>query len=252
MNSQVRKVYMIKHRSGGVFVLQNDEGGDSVDKSELARLDYESGMKYREIAEKHGVSLNTVKSWKKRHVWSRDKKGCTQKKGAHKKRGGQPGNKNATGPPRNKNAQKHGLFAKYLPDEVNDIVQEIEHKPPIDILWENITLTYANLLHAQRILFVTNEEDHNTFQTSYGAEGESYEVHTAWDKQSKAFQAVARVQAELRQMIKTYDELSRSELVTEEQRARIDVLKAKINVDNNAEDKLNDYFEKLGEAIDAI
>ena len=57
----------------------------------LAEADYVEGMKYKDIAAKYGVSINTVKSWKKRYVWSRDKKectkkGCTQnKKGAHKK-----------------------------------------------------------------------------------------------------------------------------------------------------------------------
>ena len=33
-------------------------------KWELAEIDYVTGMKYREIAEKYGVSINTVKSWK--------------------------------------------------------------------------------------------------------------------------------------------------------------------------------------------
>lgn len=39
-------------------------------------------MKYKDIAEKYGVSLNTVKSWKSRNGWQRD---ATKKKGAHKK-----------------------------------------------------------------------------------------------------------------------------------------------------------------------
>ena len=58
----------------------------------LAESDYVAGMKYKDIAVKYGVSINTVKSWKKRYAWSRNKKtkstqkGCTQnKKGAHKK-----------------------------------------------------------------------------------------------------------------------------------------------------------------------
>ena len=58
----------------------------------LAEADYVSGMKYKDIAAKYEVSINTVKSWKKRYAWSRNKKteciqkGCTQnKKGAHKK-----------------------------------------------------------------------------------------------------------------------------------------------------------------------
>ncbi|MGN0416943.1 terminase small subunit [Anaerostipes faecalis] len=57
----------------------------------LAEADYVAGMKYKDIAAKYDVSINTVKSWKKRYAWSRDKKectkkGCTQnKKCAHKK-----------------------------------------------------------------------------------------------------------------------------------------------------------------------
>ncbi|WP_076981431.1 terminase small subunit [Latilactobacillus sakei] len=53
-----------------------------------AKKDYLSGMKYKDIAEKYEVSINTVKSWKQRNNWQR---GPTQKgvhtknkKGAHK------------------------------------------------------------------------------------------------------------------------------------------------------------------------
>ncbi|MDO5884146.1 terminase small subunit [Ligilactobacillus animalis] len=49
---------------------------------EDAEKDYLSGMKYKDIATKYGVSLNTVKSWKSRNGWQRD---ATKKKGAHKK-----------------------------------------------------------------------------------------------------------------------------------------------------------------------
>ena len=61
---------------------------------ELAELDYINGMKYKDIAEKYSVTINTVKSWKTRYQWSRDKKGvhtktekvCAQnKKSANKK-----------------------------------------------------------------------------------------------------------------------------------------------------------------------
>lgn len=45
---------------------------------EKAERDYLAGAKYKDIATKYGVSVNTVKSWKKRYGWSREgKKGCT-------------------------------------------------------------------------------------------------------------------------------------------------------------------------------
>lgn len=50
-----------------------------MNKNESAEKDYMSGMKYKDIADKYGVSINTVKSWKKRYNWER-KRGCTQNK----------------------------------------------------------------------------------------------------------------------------------------------------------------------------
>lgn len=187
-----------------------------------------------EIAERLGVSAGTVRGWKSKDKWEPKIKGTFQKKNAERSknpRGAPKGSKNALGhgaPKGNTNALKHGLFAKYLPQEVYEIAQELSDKQPIDILWENITLTYANLLHAQRILFVQDVEDSNTFVTSEGKAGVGYEHHTAWDKQGKALAAIARAQSELKGMIKTYDELTRSPLVTEEQRLRIDNLKAQL------------------------
>lgn len=54
---------------------------------ELAEKDYKNGMKYKDIAAKYGVSLNTVKSWKSRY-WNatKSKKGCTQSMQTKKKK----------------------------------------------------------------------------------------------------------------------------------------------------------------------
>ena len=57
----------------------------SMNKNESAEKDYMSGMKYKDIADKYGVSINTVKSWKKRYNWERKKGAHKIKKGAHKK-----------------------------------------------------------------------------------------------------------------------------------------------------------------------
>lgn len=51
-----------------------------------AEKDYMTGMKYKDIAEKYGTTINTVKSWKKRYAWNRkegapkEEKVCTQNK----------------------------------------------------------------------------------------------------------------------------------------------------------------------------
>lgn len=83
-----------------------------------AKQDYLAGMKYREIAEKYGVSMNTVKSWRQRHGWKRGAP-SKQKKGAPKKHRGAPpknqyavGNSGGHAPKGNKNALVTGEYEK--------------------------------------------------------------------------------------------------------------------------------------------
>lgn len=211
------------------------------DKAFEIYSEHNGNIELIEIAERLGVSSGTVRGWKSKDKWEPKIKGTFQKKNkerSKKPRGAPKGSKNALGhgaPKGNTNAIKHGLFSRYLPQEVYEIAQELSEKQPIDILWENITLTYANLLHAQRILYVQDVDDTTSIMIATTAKGgSSYEIHTAWDKQGKALAAIARAQAELRGMIKTYDELTRSPLVTEEQRLRIDNLKAQLG--SNDED----------------
>lgn len=58
------------------------DGEVKATNAELAYQDYRKGMKYKEIAEKYGVTINTVKSWKTRYKWSKD-----GKKSVHTKTG---------------------------------------------------------------------------------------------------------------------------------------------------------------------
>ena len=51
-------------------------------KWEEAEKDYLAGMKYKDIAAKYDVSVNTVKSWRSRHGWAR---GAPSKKSVHPK-----------------------------------------------------------------------------------------------------------------------------------------------------------------------
>lgn len=57
-----------------------------MDKQEQAEKEYLSGMKYKDIAAKYDVSINTVKFWKKWYDWQRG-----SKKGAHKNEGADKG-----------------------------------------------------------------------------------------------------------------------------------------------------------------
>lgn len=60
-----------------------------MDKKKQVRLDYEAGMKYKDIAAKYDISINTVKSWRSRGKWQRnatkDKRNAPKRKKLHPK-----------------------------------------------------------------------------------------------------------------------------------------------------------------------
>ncbi|QLE64000.1 terminase [Furfurilactobacillus rossiae] len=55
-----------------------------------AEQDYVDGMKYKDIAAKYSVSINTVKSWRKRHGWTRSTGAPKTAKRVHPKTRGAP------------------------------------------------------------------------------------------------------------------------------------------------------------------
>ena len=76
------------------------------------------GMKLVEIASQLNLPEGTVRSWKNRYKW--DCNVAKEKRNvAKRKKGGQPGNQNATGPPENKNAVKTGEFETLFFDTLN-------------------------------------------------------------------------------------------------------------------------------------
>lgn len=210
---------------------------------------YLQGQKYQEIADAVGVTLSAVKSWATRY-WKQDKLQPKKVATKRKHKGGQPGNKNATGPPRNQNARKHGLFSKWLPEEVQEIVGELKSMDPLDILWENIQLQYAAILRAQKIMWVQDHDDMTKEKVEYkdgNVIGEKWEIQHAWDKQETFIKAQTRAMSELRSMIKQYDEMLHKdwEAATDEQKARIAQLKAQTNKlqgTDDTEDMENDGF----------
>ena len=195
-------------------------------------------MKRKDIAIKYGVSVNTVKSWKTRH-WNKEE-GATPKV----KKGAPLKNKNAKGhgaPKRNKNAEKHGFFSKWLPEETMEIISSLEEKQPIDILWDNIQLQYAAIIRAQKLMHVKDQQDKTVerIEEKLGnVSGERWEVQQAWDKHAAFMSAQSRAMKTLEGMIKQYDEMLHKDwqLATDEQKARIANLKAKIEKDGETYD----------------
>lgn len=203
----------------------------TTEREEAFKL-YQQGIKYKEIADRVGVTLSAVKSWATRY-WKQEKVATTDAiKVATKKRkkGGQPGNKNATGPPGNKNAEKHGFFSKWLPEEVNEIVGEMPDNY-IDALWDNIQLQYASIIRAQKLMYVKNQQDktiEKVEEKSGNVIGERWEVQQAWDKQATFMTAQSRAMKTLEGMISKYDELIHKDWdsISDEQKSRIKLLKA--------------------------
>ncbi|HBH2618167.1 TPA: hypothetical protein KRQ05_003863, partial [Clostridioides difficile] len=195
----------------------------------------------------HNVSLSTVKSWATRY-WKQ--KGCNQsKKVATKKRGAPIGNKNATGPPGNKNAEKFGFFSKYLPEETRELIQEISIKDKFDILWEQITIQYAAIIRAQKIMYVKDKEEMvkelKKYESTENGEKIEYEFQFAWDRQASFLNAQSRAMSELRSLIKQYDEMIHKDwnLATEEQKNRVEKLKCEVN--NLSKDDIGDDELKI-------
>ncbi|HCQ5967829.1 TPA: helix-turn-helix domain-containing protein [Clostridioides difficile] len=213
------------------------------DVKEKVKQDYLKGMKQKEISAKYDISLNTLKSWIKRYNWSSEKKKSAPKS----KRGAPIGNKNATGPPGNKNAEKFGFFSKYLPEETQDLINEIKNKDKFDILWEQITIQYAAIIRAQKIMYVKDKEEMikelKKHESTENGERIEYEFQFAWDRQASFLNAQSRAMSELRSLIKQYDEMIHKDwnLATEEQKNRVEKLKcevANLSKDDIGDDEL--------------
>lgn len=128
-------------------------------RAEEARKLFDSGMKLIEISEKLGVPEGTVRSWKNRYKWNN---ATLQKKKRNvaKKKGGQPGNKNArghggTGPPGNKNAVKTGefeaLFFDTLDSDEQKLIQTVQPDKEQLLLQEIQLLTVRERRMLKRI-----------------------------------------------------------------------------------------------------
>ena len=155
--------------------------------------------------------------------------------------GGAPiGNKNAVGnigggaPIGNKNAETHGFFSKYLPKDTLEIIEEIKEKNPLDILLEQITIQYAAIIRAQKIMYVKDKNEmikeiKKHKDTEFGEEIE-YEFQFAWDRQATFLNAQSRAMGELRSLIKQATTMinENPELASEEQKLRVDKLRAEI------------------------
>ena len=220
-----------------------------------AKVMYLKGLKLVEIASQLNLPEGTVRRWKSTHKWDNERSDKNSERS--KRKGGQPGNRNAVGgnqsaPEQNKNAEKYGFFSKYLPEETVSIIQEMP-TDPLDVLWDQIQIAYAAIIRAQKIMYVRDKDDKTIEQIEKkdgNVTGERWEVQQAWDKQGNFLSAQARAQKTLESMINRYEELLHKnwDMATEEQKVRIASMKAKAQL--NDEDEIADdgFLEALNGA----
>lgn len=216
---------------------------------EQAKAMYREGKKLVEIASQLNLPEGTVRRWKCTHKWDSERSDKNSER-SKRKRGAQPGNQNGSGgPAQNKKAEKYGFFSKYLPEETVSIIQEMP-TDPLDILWDQVQIAYAAIIRAQSIMYVRDRDDKTIERVGVKKgkiSGEEWEVQQAWDKQGNFLQAQARAQKTLEGLVKQYDELlhKRWDLASEEQKARIAVLKSQVEKDE--EKPIQITFKRAGE-----
>lgn len=187
-----------------------------------------SDLNLKELAAKHGVSVNTVRSRKAREEWVKyehpdptvrpvltepviEPEVVTRVQDLRKQG-------DIVARPR-----KDSPWLQFLPDEMLDIMKTMESIDPLDVLYDQIRIQWAIILRAQEIMFVHDQTDIDKFKTTSSMESDSWEVHTSWDKHGKFMSQLSTAQKELRGLIKEFMTLAP---VEDERRIRIRNLEA--------------------------
>ncbi|GMG79848.1 phage terminase small subunit [Bacillus safensis] len=179
------------------------------DKRIEAKQDYMKGMTYQQIADHYNVSIHTVKSWKRRYGWQRQK---TSSK------------------------QAHSIFNQFLSDETIEIMEKMDGRTSLDLIWDQIQIQYAAIIRAQRIMYVADQEDMikelkkavympssleetgEGIQTELDITSEEYSFQFSWDRHATFLNAQSRAMGELRRLIKQFEELAHAK---DERRLRL-------------------------------
>lgn len=212
------------------------------EKAELAYEDYLKGLKYKEIAEKHGVSVSTVKSWASRY-WK--KKGCNPKeKVATKKKKGAPiGNKNATGPPGNKHAVKTGefesIFFDTLEEDELELVDNISFEKMKLLKQEIQLLTVRERRMLKRIEDLKQSQEVVIDAETHGTQGDSevslVNYESKLNKIQNIEEALTRVQDKKQKAIDTLHKFEMDELKANIDKEKLELEKYKTLGDEDSD-----------------
>ena len=216
-----------------------------IDEREALKL-YKKNTPLATIARKLKLPLGVVERWKDKTDWDN-----------YKTVVGEPGHINTvgvgvgTGPgPGNKNSVTHGLTAKWIPQEMLEIINSVEGKNSLDLLWTQILIQHAAIVRAQNIMYVKNLEDNIVFIKREGADGVAEkEIQYSWDRYGKYLTAQSYAMNSLNSMILNYEKVLRYDKSDEEQALRIQKLKRELETSRSVEDKMQEYFDILAKAV---
>lgn len=128
---------------------------------EKAKAMYLKGVKLVEIASQLNLPEGTVRRWKCTHKWDSERSDKKSER-SERKKGGQPGNKNATGLPGNKNAVKTGEFETLFFNTLNREEEQLTSMIGLDkeqlLLQEIQLLTVREYRMLHRIEALKNAE----------------------------------------------------------------------------------------------
>ncbi|AFE86237.1 putative terminase small subunit [Bacillus phage PBC1] len=195
----------------------------NVIKSEWESTD----ITFVDLAAKHGISVNSIRSKKARQGWKKDSNPAKNdsakpfkklKESTKEKSSGvkpPPSSRpieimspeivvNVPNTPTVRKPRKNSPWLKHIPFEVLDIMQDMEEVDPLDILYDQIRLQWSIIVRAQEIMFVEDKDDTTKFKSSDGMDSTGYEIHAAWDKHGKFMTQLTAAQKELRGLIKEF------------------------------------------------
>ena len=115
--------------------------------------------------------------------------------------------------------------------ETLELVKDLQVLDSLDVLWQNIQIQYVAILRAQKLMYVKDQDDKTVekIETKDGnVIGERWEVQQAWDKQATFLSAQSRAMQTLTNMIKQYDAMVDTGMANQEQKARIELLRAQV------------------------
>lgn len=177
-----------------------------------------------DIAYELGISPGLIRKWKHEYNWDAEP--------LKKPKGAQKGNKNALGnsggngaPPENDYAVKHGLFRRFMPQELIDMAEEFEDKAPVDMLWDMVVIWHTKIMYSLKLTFVKDKQDETKVLKKHAVgqfgDTEEWEYQHAWDKENSTMKALAIASREFREAVRSFQSAAPE---NDERRLKLEVM----------------------------